>query len=106
MKLITFPEQVHWTETREFKVLNEQGQEQEIRIIESSNGTNVFTKKAGMWYQSDDTTLIDWVQNELETEELRLDFEQREQLQIKKENEKTAISDHVVVDNDESISDN
>jgi hypothetical protein len=87
MKLVTFPEQIHWTETREFTILDDQGQEQPIRIIESTNGINVFTKKAGIWYQSDDTKLIDWIHNELESEELRLDLEQREEYQLKKEAE-------------------
>lgn len=105
MKLLTFPEQIHWSETREFTVRDDQDQLIRMRVIESATGTSVFIQKDGVWHKTEEESIISWVENEMYDEEMRLDFEQREQKQIKKEDEETAITAHVVVDNDSNVSD-
>lgn len=106
MKLITFPEQVHWTETREFTIVNESNDEVKVRVIESPNGTNVFTELDNKWIMSEDEKLLNWIENDLVLEEMRLEFEQREETQIEKEHENTTYNDSAVVDNSESSTTN
>lgn len=106
MKLLTFPEQVHWTETREFNVMDDNGLEMTLRVIESPSGINVFVAKDDKMIMSEDQTLINWVENDLVVEEMRLEFEQREEKQIEKEHENNTYGDCTVVDNGESSTTN
>jgi hypothetical protein len=87
MKLITFPEQVHWTDTREFSVLTDSGTEMKIKVTESPDGMTVYTEENSSWVLSEDKTIHDWIENELEVEQMRMIFEEREQDQIEKENQ-------------------
>ena len=60
-KLVTEPEVVHWSETREFTITDDNWFEYRIRVTESSERTIYWTWTTEAWVEITSPTLLDWL---------------------------------------------
>lgn len=86
-KLKSLPEIITWSETRQCKIEDESGKEIGIIITESPSETSVLVWNGDedVWEEDEDGTIADWVQRDMDMQEMQLISDSQE---TNSENEK------------------
>ena len=77
-KLKEAPKKIYWAETKQFTIVDEEGNEYEIRIGESSKNTEWFMwHEPGGWDEIGDVSILDYLENNFEDDESEFDNQNR-----------------------------
>lgn len=84
LKLKAKPEKVFWSETKQFTLIDEEGNEYDIRIGESSKFTEYFRwYEPGGWDEIIEVPILDYLEEEFSNDEWEMESQERKELEKK-----------------------
>jgi hypothetical protein len=83
-KLKELPRIVYWLETKQFTIIDKEGNEREIRIGESSKNIEYWIwEEPGGWVEIEDMELMDWINEGLSEQEWVIENEKTKKIEEK-----------------------
>jgi hypothetical protein len=81
-KLESLPEIVYWLETKQYSIIDKDGNKREIRIGESSKNIEYWIwEEPGGWVEIEDMELMDWINDGLSEEEWVIESEKTKKIE-------------------------
>ena len=84
LKLKDKPEKVFWSETKQFTLIDDEGNEYDIRIGENSKFTEYFRwYEPGGWDEIIEVPILDYLENQFSDDEWEKEYEETKKLEQK-----------------------